>query len=377
MFSFFLVNSLYGLYCWLSRPACPENIYDVGVVVGKFYPPHKGHEFLIRTAVTQCKQVVVIVCVKPDECPGQERAEWLKENVPGPDYHVFQQTDTMDDNDTEFWAQTTLNILQPLTPDACFTSEWYGEAFAKALGGGSNKKVVGVRVDQARKRFPVSGSRVRQDPWSCWQYLSENVRAYYSHVVVLVGAESTGKSTLAVNMKNSFSELSPLLVEEHGRTVSERKRDPRKGWDEQDFVEIATVQTSKTNEAMRKSFLVICDTDARATAVWQRHLMRNGTPAIEELAQEAPIPDLFIVCPVIGSTFVQDGTRKNGDHRLEMEEELLERCLDTGARVVKLTETTWDGRTQEALEAVQELLQKKQESGETLELSMESFATVD
>ena len=36
--------------------------FKTGVVIGKFYPPHRGHKHLIDTAQAQADQVTVIVC---------------------------------------------------------------------------------------------------------------------------------------------------------------------------------------------------------------------------------------------------------------------------------------------------------------------------
>ena len=35
--------------------------FGLGVIVGKFLPPHRGHRFLIETALSRCDRVVVIV----------------------------------------------------------------------------------------------------------------------------------------------------------------------------------------------------------------------------------------------------------------------------------------------------------------------------
>ncbi|MFD7877967.1 adenylyltransferase/cytidyltransferase family protein, partial [Streptomyces sp. NPDC059766] len=36
--------------------------YRHGLVLGKFYPPHAGHHHLVRTALTQCDRLTVLVC---------------------------------------------------------------------------------------------------------------------------------------------------------------------------------------------------------------------------------------------------------------------------------------------------------------------------
>jgi hypothetical protein len=74
--------------------------------------------------------------------------------------------------------------------DLVFSSESYGEPFADALGARH------VAVDPARRRFPVSGTAVRADPAAHWHLLGPPARAYLTPRVAVVGAESTGTTTL-------------------------------------------------------------------------------------------------------------------------------------------------------------------------------------
>jgi len=54
-----------------------------GLVIGKFYPPHRGHKLLIDTAQRGADEVYVIVCGKPEHVPaGELRAAWLREIHP-------------------------------------------------------------------------------------------------------------------------------------------------------------------------------------------------------------------------------------------------------------------------------------------------------
>jgi len=58
------------------------------------------------------------------------------------------------------------------------------------------------------------------------------------------------------------------------------------------------------------------------TAIWQNYLMGETTADIEELATKSPVPNLFLFCPIEGVPFIQDETRKDGEHRLKMEQQL-------------------------------------------------------
>jgi len=50
-----------------------------GLVVGKFAPPHRGHELVIRCAYDACEEVVIISYCKPEfaGCDPERRARWL------------------------------------------------------------------------------------------------------------------------------------------------------------------------------------------------------------------------------------------------------------------------------------------------------------
>ncbi len=54
-------------------------MFSRGLVIGKFYPPHRGHKYLIEYAHAQCKELTVILCYKKIETiPGMLRAQWLQ-----------------------------------------------------------------------------------------------------------------------------------------------------------------------------------------------------------------------------------------------------------------------------------------------------------
>ena len=77
-----------------------------------------------------------------------------------------------------------------------------------------------VMVDRHRVRVPVSGTAVRSDPLRHLDLLEPCVRAYFVRRVVLVGAESTGKTTLAEMLASQWR---TNWVPEFGRDYWERK----------------------------------------------------------------------------------------------------------------------------------------------------------
>ena len=230
--------------------------HKLGLVIGKFYPPHRGHKLLIDTATAQSEQTVVIVCAKPSEnIPGDLRGKWLQETHPTARIKVID--DRYDENDSRVWAENTLRWLGR-APDAVFTSEDYGDRYAEMMGSKH------VAVDRPRGRVPISGTAVRNDPYANWDFIEPPVRGWFAKRVCLVGAESTGTTTLAKALAEHFQ---TAWVEEYGREYSEIKlarNDP--DWRTDEFTAIAEEQARREDAAARQANRVlICDTNAFAT----------------------------------------------------------------------------------------------------------------
>mgnify|MGYP001344367871 CR=1 FL=1 len=281
----------------MSQPAWTE-----GVVIGKFLPPHAGHLRLIAAALARVARLSVIVCARPeDPIPGPVRRAWLEELCPTA--RVLLIEDRYDPHDSRLWAELTVGWLGR-APDVAFTSEDYGEAWARHMGAAH------VLVDRERRAAPVSGSAVRADPYACWEHLPPPVRAWYARRVIVLGAESTGTTTLAEALAGA---LGTCWVPEVGRELTARKwARGETGWTSPEFLEIAREQGRREDLAARTAArVVIGDTDALATALWHRRYVGRDEPGLWALAA-ARRPDLYLLT---GDElpFVQDGLR-DGEH---------------------------------------------------------------
>jgi HTH-type transcriptional repressor of NAD biosynthesis genes len=289
-----------------------------GLIVGKFYPPHRGHKYLIDFAASQVNELTVIVCQKSHESPpGELRAAWLREIHP--DVNVLLIDDTYDEQDSRVWAENSIRWLGA-APDVVFTSEDYGDRFAYFLG------CQHVQVDKARQVVPVSGSQVRSAPFSCWEYLEPPVRGWYARRVCLVGAESTGKTTLAQSLAEHYQ---TLWVPEYGREYSAQKLAREGGyfWRSEEFAHIAQTQCEREDEAARRANKVlICDTDAFATSIWHRRYHDDRSPEVECIVAAHRRPDLYLLTDV-STPFVQDGTRDGEAIREWMHQTFVEELI--------------------------------------------------
>jgi len=302
-----------------------------GVVVGKFLPPHRGHHHLIETAGKHARTVHVLLCTRQtDVIPGDLREAWLREVHPEAQIHVVPY-DSLPDNDSQAWAEVTRQTLG-FIPDVACTSEGYGETWARLLG------CEHVCVDLDRRFVPVSGTQVRANPFACWEYLEPCVRAYFTIRVAVVGAESTGKTTLSEELAEA---LNTEWVPEYGRDYTYLKLSRYRSmeeirWHTRDFVAIAREQQAREDAAARRANRVlVCDTDSFATAIWHERYTGRRSPAVERQARWSHIWLYFLTD--VRTPFFQDGIRDGEAIREWMHNRFLEAMAGTGRPYAELS----------------------------------------
>lgn len=349
-----------------------------GLVIGKFYPPHAGHHLLIRTAAATCARVTVVVMASSVESlPLATRVAWLRE------VHAGEPTVTVvgvvDDHpvdygsDTAWRAHVALMVegarrASAVPIDAVFTSEGYGEELGRRLGARH------VSVDPRRQLAPVSATLVRTDPVAAWDQLAAPVRGGLARRVVVVGAESTGKTTLAEGLASCLRRCGgshglTRWVGEYGRdyTVAQlaqaRAEAQLQGrpapemdalvWPSSSFIEIATEQNRREDEAARLGGpVLICDTDAFATGIWHERYVGSRSAEVEALGRVHP---LYLLTHPDDVPFQQDGLR-DGEHlRSWMTGVFASRLASTGRRW-RWVRGGREERVEVALSAVNELL---------------------
>ena len=316
-----------------------------GVVIGKFYPPHGGHTYLIDTAKAQVGRLTVIVCARADQTiPGELRAAWLREIHP--DVRVLLIDDIYPEDDSRLWAENTIRWLGS-APDLVFTSEDYGDAYARHMGSRH------VLVDKARRIVPCSGTAIRRDPLVYWDFLEPPVRAYFAKRVCVVGAESSGTTTMAQALAERYR---TVWVPEYGRAywLAKQGRPDKDTWRTEEFVHIATEQCRREDTAARSANrLLVCDTDAFATGIWHRRYLGRRSPEVEAIAAGRHY-DLYLLTDV-DIPFVQDGTR-DGEHIRRWMHELFVSELRATGRPYILLSGTHEERLTTAVMAIEALL---------------------
>ena len=313
------------------------------LVIGKFYPPHAGHLHLLRCALAVRDHVVVLCLGAAGDtyAPAQRLAALLEDAAeagldparilghPGYDQTPFDLTDPI------VWAAHAEVFRAHLTGlpavDTVVTSEGYGPELAARLG------LTHHPCDPTRTAVPISATRLRADLLASWDALGPGTRRMLTARIVLLGAESTGTTTLAVALAERLRTRGgpwtrTRVVEEYGRTLTERKQLQAAAehgavplsvdWTPADFSEVATVQAwSEEKAAAVGGPALICDTDAFATPIWERRYLGAERARLDPSSLGRG--DVYLLTHHEGVPFVQDGTRDGSHLRSQMTDDLL------------------------------------------------------
>lgn len=236
--------------------------YGHGLVPGGFHPPHAGHHHLVRTARDRCERVTVLVRGSSlDALSVEDRVAWLREIHP--DVLVSGAVDD--------------EYAGPERVDAVFASEPYGDELGRRLGAET------VLVDCEP---PLSDTAVREDPAAFWDFLEPPVRAALTRRVVVLGAGSTGTTTMARALADHYRRRGGVWA--RTRCVPEYGSEPgafEPTLRSSDFPVIAQRRAEREEEAARDgSPVLFCDTDAFAATIWHERHFGTTSPAAGEIA---------------------------------------------------------------------------------------------
>lgn len=321
-----------------------------GLVLGKFYPLHAGHSHLIRTAQRACERVTVeVLASSVESIPMDVRSAWVAEDHP-----TVRVVAALDDAPIDYASPAAwdshMEVIESLLDapvDAVFTSDTYGEELARRLGA------TWVQVDPGRTERPVSGTAIRDDLAGHWGELSSAVRATLAVRVVVLGAESTGSTTLAEALAAA---LGTVWVPEYGREYSvTRPGGFTAPWTSPEFDVIVEAQLTWERRALRRTPtpIVVCDTDVLATALWHEAYAGHVAERILDRARRHR-PALYILT---GDEipFVQDGLRDGEHRRHAMQDRFRETLAQSGVPWIEVRGSV-EARVEASLEAIDRIV---------------------
>src|SRR5690606_26655575 len=142
----------------------------VGLTLGKLAPLHRGQEWLIETALSQCDHLLILIYDSPEvtDTPLPVRAAWIRELYPQAEVLECYEGPSEVGDSPELQRAHEEYILRRIAGRRIhrfFSSEFYGAHVSKGLGADDG------RGDPERTRDAVSGAGEPQGTYAPRHYL--------------------------------------------------------------------------------------------------------------------------------------------------------------------------------------------------------------
>lgn len=265
-----------------------------GLTLGKYAPFHRGHQYVIETALAEVDEMVVLIydtSVTP--IPLSVRANWIRTLYP--QVTVIEAWDGPEgySNERAFEIQQEEYIIKMLDGRRIthfYNSEFYGDHVSKALGA------VDRRLDEARQTVPISATMIRENPLRYREFIDDVVYKDLITKVVFVGAMSTGKSTLTEALAKKYQ---TTFAAEYGREYwTQHQVDRRIAFEAFDEIAIGHLEREEIALLQANHYLFV-DTNAITTYMYAKDYHSKAPELLTQMALEnAQRYDLFFLCDV-------------------------------------------------------------------------------
>ena len=282
---------------------------------GSFDPLHIGHLHDIIRAASMCEELYVMIswCEGRESISKEMRYRWIYNNVKHlPNVKIILIEDkavSKEEYNTDYyWEKGARDIKETIGKpiDAVFCgSDYLGTGRFESLYEPESKVIY---FD--RKEVPISSTELRFDVYKNWQYIPPICRPYYVKKVLVVGGESTGKSTLVQNLAIAYN---TNFVREIGRDTCEIAGGEDFTNEHDLFENLLRQKTEEISACYNSNRILFVDTDAITTKFYANFLL-NDKEKIDKcnhLADSISAINDFDLVLFLEPTvkFVQDGTR--------------------------------------------------------------------
>ncbi len=323
---------------------------EIGLVLGKFYPLHKGHEKLIAFGSKNCDKLYVLICAeKKEKITGKTRLKWIRSTYKNNDkiipilYNYSEKelpnTSKSSKKVSKIWAKVIAQNLPKI--DVVFSSEKYGDYLANYL------KCKHKPFDIARKKISIAASTIRQHPIKNWDYIADKAKPIFVKKIIIGGTESTGKSTLVEKLATHYR---TVFVPEMARDIIANSTNFQ-------FEDLYTVAKVHANEILKKNKLanklLFIDTDISITKSYANFFFDKKLKVSKKI-KKANSADIYLFLDK-DAPYIQDGTRLGIEERNKLQKSHLKQLSKQKKLII--IEGNWEERFEKAKKEIDKLLE--------------------
>lgn len=340
-----------------------------GIILGKFAPLTLGHIACIARAASRVDELCVVLCwdekfqqTVPSELANiltlGNRHRWLLETYARyPSIRVRVVDESKIKSYPEGAADFTKLVRAQLqdeygedTVTHTFSSEpeydgYFNEHFKEA-----EHQV----IDADRALVAISATRVRADVYANWDYLAPAARKDFVKRVVVIGCESTGKTTLVRQLTDYFA---TTTVPEVGRVICEDEFFSHEEYmTSEDYEDVAYRHKTAEAMALRNARKVLISDTNNLITEFSARLMGHESQVLAELSRREQY-DLVLYLD-IDVPWVGDNLRRNGDaNRRKQTDTLLRRmCEERSVQNIVHIGGSYEARFLQAIAEITRLL---------------------
>lgn len=146
-------------------------VKKIGFTIGKFAPLHKGHEYLIETAIKDMDEFYVVI-YDTNDYPIDMKEKWLLNRFPN--INILKAYNSpkkfgLDDVSINIQMEYLSNIIKGIKVTHFYSSEEYGYYVSNYLN------IKNIVVDKKRCKYNICSTNIKKDINKYKIYLNDNV----------------------------------------------------------------------------------------------------------------------------------------------------------------------------------------------------------